>query len=65
VAFGPVFAPLSKMSDLPARGVEELGRVARAVRIPVLALGGITWENAADCVAAGAAGVAGITMFRV
>ena len=65
VAFGPVFAPLSKMSDLPARGVEELGRVARAVRIPVLALGGVTWENAADCVAAGAAGVAGVTMFWV
>jgi thiamine-phosphate pyrophosphorylase len=64
VVFGPVFDPLSKAPDLPARGVDELGRVARAVRIPVLALGGITWENAADCVAAGAAGVAGITMFR-
>jgi len=64
VVFGPVFDPLSKTSDLPARGLEELGRVSRAVTIPVLALGGITWENAADCVAAGAAGVAGITMFR-
>jgi thiamine-phosphate pyrophosphorylase len=64
VVFGPVFDPLSKSSDLPARGVEELGRVARAVRIPVLALGGITWENAVECVAAGAAGVAGITLFR-
>lgn len=62
--FGPVFAPLSKTSDLPARGLEELGRVSRSVRIPVLALGGITWENASDCVAAGAAGIAGITMFR-
>jgi thiamine-phosphate pyrophosphorylase len=64
VVFGPVFDPLSKPPDVPARGVEELGRVARAVRIPVLALGGITEENVADCVAAGAAGVAGITMFR-
>ena len=64
VVFGPVFDPLSKAPDLPARGLDELGRVARAVRIPVLALGGITWENAADCVAGGAAGVAGITMFR-
>ncbi len=64
VAFGPVFAPLSKTSDLTPRGLEELGRVARAVTIPVLALGGITWENAASCVAAGAAGVAGITMFK-
>jgi thiamine-phosphate pyrophosphorylase len=64
VVFGPVFAPLSKTSELPARGLEELGRVSRAVKIPVLALGGITWENAPSCVDAGAAGVAGITMFR-
>jgi len=64
VVFGPVFDPLSKPPDLPARGLEELGRVSRKVKIPVLALGGITWENAAACVDAGAAGVAGITMFR-
>lgn len=64
VVFGPVFAPLSKGSDLAPRGLGELGSAARAARIPVLALGGITWENAADCVAAGAAGVAGITLFR-
>jgi thiamine-phosphate pyrophosphorylase len=64
VVFGPVFAPLSKTSDLAPRGLEELRRVSRAVRIPVLALGGITNANAVDCVAAGAAGVAGISMFR-
>jgi thiamine-phosphate pyrophosphorylase len=64
VVFGPVFAPLSKTSDLAPRGLEELGRVARAVKIPVLALGGITEKNAAECVEAGAAGVAGISMFR-
>jgi thiamine-phosphate pyrophosphorylase len=64
VMFGPVFTPLSKRSDLAPRGLEELGRVSRVVRIPVLALGGITEKNAADCVAAGAAGVAGITLFR-
>ena len=64
VLFGPVFAPLSKTSDLAPRGVEELGRVSRAVRIPVLALGGITAETAAACVNAGAAGVAGISMFK-
>ena len=63
VVFGPVFSPLSKTSDLAPRGLGELARVARAVKIPVLALGGITWENAAACVDAGAAGVAGITMF--
>jgi thiamine-phosphate pyrophosphorylase len=64
VLFGPVFAPLSKTSDLTPRGLDALRTVCGSVRIPVLALGGITWGNAAECVAAGAAGVAGITMFR-
>jgi thiamine-phosphate pyrophosphorylase len=64
VLFGPVFAPLSKTSDLTPRGLEELGRVCGSVKIPVLALGGITWENSQSCVEAGAAGVAGITLFR-
>ncbi len=62
--FGPVFAPLSKSSDVAARGLEELARAASAVRIPVLALGGITPDNTASCVAAGAAGFAGISIFQ-
>jgi thiamine-phosphate pyrophosphorylase len=63
VVFGPVFAPLSKESGLAPRGLGLLGEAARAAGIPVLALGGITGENAAQCVAAGAAGVAGISLF--
>jgi len=62
--FGPVFTPLSKSSVLEPRGVEGLTQAAAAVQIPVLALGGVTSENTAACIAAGAAGVAGISLFQ-
>ena len=65
VYFGPVFAPLSKSSDLVPRGLDGLEAAARAVSIPVLALGGITLDKADSCVAAGAAGIAGISLFQL
>ena len=64
VIFGPVFAPLSKPLDLEPRGLVLLAEVARAVRIPVLAVGGVNAENEVACLEAGAAGVAAITMFQ-
>jgi thiamine-phosphate pyrophosphorylase len=62
--FGPVFAPLSKTSPLAPHGIAGLRDAASAVRIPVLALGGATRENTPLCIDAGAAGVAGISMFQ-
>ena len=64
VLFGPVFAPRSKSPDLPPRGLDQLAEAARAVGIPVLALGGITRENKSQCASAGAAGVAAISLFQ-
>ncbi len=62
--FGPVFAPLSKSADLEPRGIEGLSEAVRAVRIPLLALGGITAANTQNCIQAGAAGVAAISLYQ-
>jgi len=58
VTLSPVFASLSKPGYGPALGLEALAEAAAALDGPVIALGGITWRNAAACVAAGCAGVA-------
>lgn len=60
----PVFDPLSKAAYRKPLGIEELKRICQSVSVPVYALGGVTSQNASECVAAGAAGVAGIMLFR-
>jgi thiamine-phosphate pyrophosphorylase len=62
LVFGPVFPTISKPGVSPA-GVEALADVAKNVRIPVFALGGITPERVAEVSGAGVAGVAGISVF--
>lgn len=64
VVFGPVFLTPSKAAYGSPQGLERLAEAARAVRIPVLALGGVNTANTAQCLEAGAAGIAGIGMFQ-
>ncbi len=63
VVFGPVFESASH-PGAAATGLEALAEVARAVALPVLAIGGVDPERAAACRAAGAAGFAGIGYYR-
>jgi thiamine-phosphate pyrophosphorylase len=58
VGAGPAFATATKATDLPVLGPEGIGRIKGAVRIPVVAIGGIGPENAAGLARAGADGIA-------
>jgi len=55
---GPIWATPSKADADPPIGVAGLGEICAAVSSPVVAIGGIDETNAAECIRAGAAGVA-------
>jgi thiamine-phosphate pyrophosphorylase len=54
VALGPIFATVSKRNPDPVVGVEELRRCRPLIEKPLVAIGGITMENAAAVLRAGA-----------
>jgi thiamine-phosphate pyrophosphorylase len=58
VSVGPVFGAGGRSGESRALGVEELARLVRLVRVPVLAVGGIAPANVRSVLDAGAAGVA-------
>jgi thiamine-phosphate pyrophosphorylase len=64
VFFGPVYDTPSKRDFGPAQGRGRLAGVCDGVRIPVIAIGGVTEENAAEAVEAGASGIAAIRLFQ-
>jgi thiamine-phosphate pyrophosphorylase len=64
VGAGPIWATPSKPDADPPIGLEGLREISSAVSVPVVAIGGIDPSNAADCIRAGAAGVAVIRAAR-
>lgn len=61
---GPIFPTVSKLPYGPPLGLPTLMKVTARITIPVLALGGITVERVKPCIKAGAAGIAGISIFQ-
>jgi thiamine-phosphate pyrophosphorylase len=61
---GPVFETISKSEYGRPIGLEALAEASRRLApFPLLALGGVSVENAQLCLAAGASGIAGISLF--
>ncbi|HTK94239.1 MAG TPA: thiamine phosphate synthase, partial [Terriglobales bacterium] len=71
-----VFAPVFEKEGQPGAGLKALEQACRVggpvpktegghrSAMPVFALGGVTLANAAECLRAGAAGIAGIRLFQ-
>jgi len=58
IGAGPVWATPSKPDAAPPIGLQGLEEICQSVSVPVVAIGGISAANAADCIRAGASGVA-------
>ena len=61
IGFGPVFPTTSKEDAAPAGGLDLLKQVAAEIPLPIIAIGGITVENALQVLRAGAYGLAVIS----
>jgi thiamine-phosphate diphosphorylase len=64
IGAGPVWPTPSKADADPAIGLEGLRAICDATTVPVVAIGGIDATNAADCIRAGAVGVAVVRAAR-
>jgi len=62
--FGPIFDTPAKRKFGAPQGIAKLAEACSAVRIPVIAIGGVDAGNGVECIRAGAAGIAAIRMFQ-
>lgn len=63
IGVGPIFPTTTKVNPDPVVGLDGLRAIRAAVRLPIVAIGGITPETAPAVLAAGADAVAMITPF--
>ena len=61
VGVGPVFATRSKLDAGPAGGLDLIRAIAEKIPLPIIAIGGVDEENAAQVLQAGARGIAVIS----
>ena len=61
IGFGPVYPTTSKEDAGPAAGLDLLKRIVEAIALPVIAIGGITADNAPPVLKAGVQGLAVIS----
>lgn len=61
VGFGPVYVTTSKDDAGPVSGISLLKEVVNTIRLPIIAIGGISVENVPGVMKAGAAGIAVIS----
>jgi thiamine-phosphate pyrophosphorylase len=64
IGVGPVWETPSKADADPAIGLEGLREICDLTKVPVIAIGGIDASNAAECIRAGAVGVAVVRAAR-
>lgn len=64
IVCGPVFPTISKASYGAPLGLDAFAEICQRLKIPVLALGGITMTNFAEPLARGATGLAAISLFK-
>lgn len=64
IFFGPVYDTPSKTIFGAPQGLDKLAELRSRIRVPVLAIGGITEANVPACINAGAAGIAAIRLFQ-
>jgi thiamine-phosphate pyrophosphorylase len=61
IGFGPIFTPSSKWDHDPVVGIEGLRAIRSLTSLPIFAIGGITVDEVAGVMRAGANGVAVIS----